>query len=368
MANARQLEPKKWILQSYKNGIRKTFRGTSRGEVEKAERDWLNDLETYGKELKNDKVKLSSLIYENLFVNIKPNVSMGTFERYMSTYNTHIKDADICNKDIKNITQVDIKRMLNSKAHLSQSSLKNIYIVLNGGFTHAINDNIVRINVMNGLQMPKSTYKSKRTIDSFTQEEQEKYLKIVSSTQYIELIIVALCTGMRQGELTALKWVNVDLNKNIIKVVETKRSMRTYDNDGNFEDKIVTCDPKTKKSNRVIPISKEISNMLKKLKLKNGASNDDFVFISKKNEPIKNDTLSKMHKIFCKKAGVKVINFHGLRHTFATQSIRLGVNVKTLSEILGHSDVSITLNKYVHTDQNEMRQAVEKVSKLISTL
>lgn len=75
-----------------------------------------------------------------------------------------------------------------------------------------------------------------------------------------------------------------------------------------------------------------------------------------------------MHEIFCKKTGVKVINFHSLRHTFATQSIKLGVNLKTLSEILGHADVSITLNRYVHSDEHDIREAIEKIDKLIINL
>ena len=108
--------------------------------------------------------------------------------------------------------------------------------------------------------------------------------------------------------------------------------------------------------------------MLKKLKLKNGGKDKDFVFLSAKSEQIKNDTLKTMHKRYCKFAGVKEINFHCIRHTFATRMIEQGVDVKTLSELMGHSDVSITLNRYVHTSNESKRYAIEKISKLISTL
>lgn len=368
MANARQLDKKKWILQSYKNGIRKTFRGSSRGEVEKAERDWLKDLETYGKELKRDKAQLSSLMYEQLFVNVKPNVSSGTFEKYMSTYNTHLKDCELGKKDIKNISQVELQKFLNSKADLSHSSLKSMYIILRGTYKHAVVNDLLRINIMNDVIIPKSKYEGSGAIETFDLNEQRLYLSVVNETQYKEIITTALCTGMRQGELIALKWKNVDLDNEIIKVRETARIVRTYDNEGFAKDEYLISDPKTKKSNRSIPISKNVANMLKKLKLKNGGLEDDYVFVTKKNEHFKNDTLTKMHKVFCKRAGIKVISFHSLRHTFATQSIKVGVNVKTLSEILGHADVSITLNRYVHSDEHDMRAAIEKIDKLIINL
>ena len=100
MANARQLDKKKWILQSYKNGMRKTFRGTSRAEVEKAERDWLNDLEMYGSELRKTNANLETLMHEHLFTNIKIKVGENCFERYMSSYNTYFKNNKFCQRNI----------------------------------------------------------------------------------------------------------------------------------------------------------------------------------------------------------------------------------------------------------------------------
>lgn len=368
MANARQLDKGKWILQSYKNGKRKTFRGKCRREVENLERDWLNDLEMYGKELKKDKVKLCSLMHEHLFVNIKPTVSAGTFERYMSAYNTHIKESHIGSRDIKDIAQVEIQKFLNSKIELSHSTIKIITILLNRTYNHAIANNLIRIDIMHNVAIPKSRYESKRDIEAFTLEEQNKYLVAAKNNPYNELLIVALSTGMRLGELVALKWENVDLNNKAIKVIESSRIIREYDEHGNSEDNVVIGKPKTSKSNRDIPINNECANMLRKIKLKNGAINKDFVFIDRHRNQIKNDTLSKAHKALCKKAEVKVVNFHCLRHTFATRSIELGIDVKTVSELLGHSDVSITLNKYVHTNNESKRNAIEKISKLISTL
>lgn len=368
MANARQISAGNWRLDAYKNGIKKTFRGKSRQAVEKMERDWLKDLEEYGKELKKERVKLNSLMFEHLLINVKDTVSLGTFERYMSIYNTHFKDSNFGDTDVKNITQVQAQRFMNDKKNLSMKSLSLIMILLNNTFKHAIANNLVRVNVMSDVKIPKSKHEKKK-IEVMTLEEQKAYLDAATGSFYRLLFITALSTGMRVGEITALKWGNVDLNNGIIHVVNSARLVMKYDDNGNMiENELVTGDTKTKSSKRDIPISQLLLTELKKHKLATGSKSRDYVFTNTKSEQIKYDSIAKAHKLLCKKANIRIVTFHCLRHTFATRSIEAGIDYKTVSEILGHSKPSTTINLYVHSTNDSKRDAAEKISKLISTL
>lgn len=368
MANAIQLAEGKWRIDVYKNGMRRTFRGKSRSQVEKMARLWINDIETHGKELKKDKVKLHSLMLEHLLVNVKDSVSLGTFERYMSIYNTHFKDSLYGDIDIKNITQVATQKFLNDKKNLSAKSLSLIMILLDNTFKHAIANNLIRVNVMENVKAPKSK-KEKKKIEVMTLEEQKAYLEAAEKSFYRLLFVTALSTGMRVGEITALKWGNVDLNSNVIHIINSARLVMKYDDKGNMiENELVTGDTKTRSSKRDIPISNLLSTELKKHKLSTGGKSKDFVFTNTKGNQIKYDSIAKAHKLVCEKAKIRIVTFHCLRHTFATRSIEAGIDYKTVSEILGHSKPSTTINLYVHSTNDTKREAAEKISKLISTL
>ena len=368
MATARQIEPGKWRMDVYKNGIKKTFRGKSRQAVEKMARDWLKDIETYGKELKKEKVQLNSLMLEHLLVNVKDTVSLGTFERYMSIYKTHFKDCSFGDMDIKNITQVHAQQFINSKKELSAKSISLIFSLLDNTFKHAIANNLIRVNIVDNVKLPKSK-KEKKEIEVFTLDEQKAFLESANSSYYRVLFITALSTGMRVGEITALKWKNVDFNTNTINVNSSARLVMKYDDNGQMiENELVTGTTKTRSSKRKIPISSALAAELKKHKLLSNNKENDFVFTNTKKQQIKYDSIAKAHKLICIKANIRVVTFHCLRHTFATRAIESGIDYKTVSEILGHSKPSTTINLYVHSTDDTKRQAIEKMSKLISTL
>ncbi len=364
MANAKQLAPGKWRLDAYKNGMRKTFRGKSRGEVEKAERDWLNDIEAYGTEIRKTTDSLDTVMHDLLFINLKQSLTQSGFERYMSCYNTHFKGSSFARKTISSYSQKDIQKFLNSYKEMSETSIKMIYILLNKTFEYAVDNNLLRINPVSKTVKPKSL-KEKRDISALTIAEQEVYIKACNSHKYGDLFTFALLTGMRQGELIALKWDDVDLQKKEIHIKHTSRVVRTYDDFGEFKDVSMIKPTKTKSSNRIIPIAQNVKLILNKLYLK---SDSDFVFSSKDGLQLKNSTIQKAHNNLLKDSNLRHIPFHALRHTFATRQIELGVDVRTLSELLGHADVSITLNRYCHSTTESKIEAMSKMDKLISTL
>lgn len=365
MANARQLDKKKWILQSYKNGIRKTFRGTSRAEVEKAERDWLKDLEIYGSELRKTNSTLEILMYENLFTNVKIKVGEAGFERYMSSYNTYFKENKFCQKNITSYSQKQLQEFLNTFQNKSDTTIKIIYILLKKTFQYAIDNNFIRINPMDKVTRPKSKVEKKK-IEAMTLQEQKIYMDACKKHKHGELFTIALLTGMRQGELIALKWDCVDFDNMLLHVKYASKIVRVYSDNGTYEDKNMLMSPKTSSSERTIPIDKTIKNILSKLYLK--SPNKDFVFCNANGDQLKNSTIQKAHNKLLKDLELPHFPFHALRHTFATRQVELGVDIRTLSELLGHADVSITLNRYCHSTLDSKKDAIEKMGKLISTL
>ena len=161
-------------------------------------------------------------------------------------------------------------------------------------------------------------------------------------------IVMALHTGMRIGEICALKWEDIDLPGKIIHVRHTLQRIQTF---GTVKKtKIVITEPKSVSSVRDIPITDCLMTLLKKLR-----AGDDMFVLSGKRKPVECRTLQYYFKKVLSNANLPSVHFHSLRHAFATNCIALGFDVKTLSEILGHSSVEITLNRYVHSSIERKR-------------
>ena len=172
-------------------------------------------------------------------------------------------------------------------------------------------------------------------------------------------ILLSMFTGIRIGELCSLKWSDIDLEKNILTVSKTMQ--RIKDISGNTKTKILIDSPKSKSSARTIPLPDFLTDILRKLR----SNADDYVLTGKKlyAEP---RTMQYRFSAILKKLGLPKVNFHALRHAFATNCIALGFDVKTLSEILGHSSVEITLNRYVHSSMDRKRACMEVLNRQFS--
>ena len=171
-------------------------------------------------------------------------------------------------------------------------------------------------------------------------------------------ILLALCTGMRIGEVCALKWEDVDFSQKVITVKHTVG--RVYNCEIKSTERI-SSSPKTRNSYREIPISKQLLHPLKTVKQ---ISSSLFV--------VGNSTLSKEPRSYrdyfarlLKRLKIPHIVFHGLRHTFATRCIESQCDYKTVSVILGHSNVATTLNLYVHPNLNQKKKCIERMSNFL---
>ena len=169
-------------------------------------------------------------------------------------------------------------------------------------------------------------------------------------------ILISLNTGMRLGELCALKWKNIDLYKKVFYVENTLQ--RVYEHEEK-KTKILIDKPKTAKSIRYIPMSNKIYKILKSIKKEYKES--DFFLSGDSEKYIEPRNYQKYYKNILKKCKMKSYKFHTLRHTFATNCIEVGMDVKSLSEMLGHSNVQITLDKYVHSSYKMQKKYFEKL-------
>ena len=147
---------------------------------------------------------------------------------------------------------------------------------------------------------------------------------------------IELATGLRRGELLGLKWQDIDWNNGIIKV---RRQVARVDG------QIVEAPLKTKNSYRAVTISQQAIEVLKQQKAK---TKDQYVFPSANGGPISPDSVNNMLKRVLERAGIPKVRFHDLRHTFATIALQNGVDIKTVSGMLGHFSAGFTLDTYVH--------------------
>lgn len=168
-------------------------------------------------------------------------------------------------------------------------------------------------------------------------------------------VLTSLYTGVRIGELCALTWKDIDLNEGVLRVNKTLQRVKVFDHAkiGKNKTELVLTAPKSDMSRRTIPIPDCLLSILKRAK-----SADNCYVLSGTSCPVEPRTAQNRFKSLLKNARLPSVHFHALRHMFATNCLQCGCDVKTLSEILGHSSVTTTLNRYVHTSDERKRECV----------
>ena len=287
----------------------------------------------------------------------------GTINKYQSLIDSHIMPELGCIR----ITEIDATRInsfldaklsngkLNSHGGLSPSYVRSMMVVINAAIKYAVDEQFC-LPLKSTVHKPAA---SKTELVILSREEQKKIETFLLSNFSLSAagVFISLHTGMRIGEICGLSWDDVDLAKGIIKVRHTVARVKS-DNAEGSKTKLILDTPKTDASVREIPISTVLFPVL--LELKN-ISSKNFV-ISETREFMKPRTFEYQYHRMLNMCGIKPINFHALRHTFATRCVEVGVDIKSLSEILGHANVGITLNTYVHSSLEMKRVQLEKLA------
>ena len=205
------------------------------------------------------------------------------------------------------------------------------------------------------MSLPKMNKKEIQILSNKEKQKLEKYCIEQNSLKSLG-ILICLNTGLRVGEVCALRWENVDFETRRIHVEKTIE--RIYSKEENKTIVIIDT-PKSITSVRTIPINSKLYNILKQIRGK--SKKTDFVLTGSSEHYVEPRNYQYYFKEILKRSKVKKYKFHTLRHTFATNCIEAGMDIKSLSEILGHANVSITLNIYVHSSDKAKRKYLEKI-------
>lgn len=238
---------------------------------------------------------------------------------------------------------------------ISKKSVQDIVICLKMIIKNAALKNLIEMPQIQ-VRYPKKYDDKKETLEVFSQNDYNRIISFCKENinSYNLGILICALTGMRIGEVCGLKWKDVNFDEGTITINRTLQRIYNSDMAGTM---IIESNPKTFNSQREIPIVKDLKDILRPL---SKIYNEDKYIIALNQEVIEPRLLRNNYKKLLKKLHIKDLKFHGLRHSFATRLIEKGVDVKTVSSILGHSDVSITMNLYVHPTNENKKKAIMK--------
>lgn len=267
----------------------------------------------------------------------------STCVKYRFIYDCHIGNK-LGNIRIKDLTQKDINSLAASVVRTSPSIHKSVRNVTSQILQYmSVKYEIPKYSFV-GLQSKQVS----KPVETLTKTEQITLVKYLCTDTdiYKAGILLCLSTGLRLGEICALKWSDIDFENNLLRINRTVQRIAVENRITRTA--LIEDEPKSCFSKREIPLADEISKFLLPYKKSDG-------YFFKPNEPLEPRTYQNKYAKYLKHAGICRSHFHILRHTFATNCIDSGMDVKSLSEILGHADVKITLNRYVHPTMDTKR-------------
>lgn len=255
-------------------------------------------------------------------------------------------------KKLKRFNYEEFVEMLQEK--YENKTIRDILNVLKAILKYANNKYNCQIKYEN-IELPKLENKKLKILTKREKNKIEKHCLKEKSLRSIG-ILICLNTGIRIGELCALKWKNIDFSEKTIYISHTLQ--RVY-SQKNKKSKVIIDKPKTDSSIRTIPMSNKLYEILKVMKKEYDP--ESFLLTGKEYKYIEPRTFQNSYKEILQMLKIKPYKFHILRHTFATECVEVGMDIKSLSEILGHSDINITLNRYVHSSYKMKKKYLEKL-------
>ena len=262
------------------------------------------------------------------------------------------------NKKVSTITTDAVNSFLKSKqcggrldgsGGLSTNTVRGMSVLIQSIMDYAFAN---KLGVTQQIKIKKPRAE-RPPVSVLNRREQQKLDSILLENPHGQnlAVLLALHTGMRIGEICALRWDSIDLEERMLRVcASVARSSNGMPTIGS---------PKSKTSDRLIPISHKLTQLLKSEKM---LASSDYVFAAPRNGSFLNPRTLQYHfRSLLEKGGLPLVKFHALRHTFATRWIECGMDVKMLSELLGHGSVQITLDIYVHSSDQRKREAIEKI-------
>lgn len=290
-------------------------------------------------------------------------VKESTYIRYRNTIENHIK-PDLGKYPINKISTSLMEQFVSRKLQngridgnggLSPKSLSDIMVIVKESFKYAHSYGVSVVCSFERISFKKNAQEMR--VLSFLEEQRLLSVLFKDFDRYKMGVFICLYTGIRIGELCALQWKNVSLSENAIKIEYTMQRLQSENLNAAQKTRIIVTEPKSYAALRTIPLPGFVIDVIKPF----AGSPNTYVLSGECKKIIEPRTMQNRFKAYLAEGKIEEANFHSLRHTFATRCIEAGFDVKTLSEILGHSSVKITLDKYVHSSMQLKRSNMEKL-------
>lgn len=285
----------------------------------------------------------------------KKYVKKSTYAAYQLLIQNHIKPYF---GDLYEVNEEKVQQFVFDKldAGLSEKTIRDIIIVLKMILKFGIKNRYLEYAQIDAKFPSKQ---EKKDLDVLSKADQKKFMEHLRNNFTFKNLGIFIClsTGMRIGEICGLRWCDVDTVEGVIKVRHTLQRIYIIEGETRHTELLLDT-PKTANSVRDIPMSSELLKMLKSL---NKVVNENYYVISNDIKPIEPRTYRNYYKKLCKQLDIPELKFHGLRHSFATRCIESKADYKTVSVLLGHSNISTTLNLYVHPNKEQKKKTIDKM-------
>lgn len=296
-------------------------------------------------------------------------IKESTYATYTNIIENHLKPT-IGKKKIENITNEDLQNFIilklnisgvnSDKKKLALKTVKDMITLIKNTLNTAIQQKIIPFQNFY-CKFPTSSTKSHLKI--FSTEEQRMLFQYLTDNPNPKNLGILLClqTGLRLGEICGLQWQDINLENKTLIIHRTLQKIYIKEKNRCYS-KIIIDTPKTKTSNRTIPLNYDFINLIKSF-----YEDKSYYFITNNKNYLEPHRYRHYYQKLLYSLNLPKLTFHSLRHTFATQAIELGIDYKTISEILGHSNISTTLNLYVHPKTEHKRKCLDLVYQNLKT-
>lgn len=348
--------------------IRKYFYGKTRKETSEKLNRAIEELRDNRFINKSDNPTVEQWCHEWLWSYKRNSVKQKTFDQYETILRTHII-PDIGDIRLADLKTMHIQRIINKMydSGLSHRTIEVMKIVMHAALKQAQRNKLVGENVCENVVLPRKQPKRIRVLN---EDEQTKLIAALKDNYIGRGLLFALYTGMRRGEVLALKWSDYDKNEKTISITKALSRVRTYNKDGNKTMLTVTT-PKTDTSIRTVPLIDKAVELLAEHKHKQERymelvgdyyTDNDLIFSSSRGDYLDPGNFNRKLNKTVKNIGIAQISPHALRHSFATRGLEAEVSLKAMQELLGHSSITVTGDIYTHMLKEQKRKEISKLN------